>query len=251
MFEAKTYNDVRNTIGAANCLFAVAFILSCYGAVITPDHAKLVVDLLGRAKLNPLISGLVGIALLSAFWAYVSTVVLRLHDRLYEPILVKWRATYTADFILRALCFKYSHLVSPRLFEEAYDDAEKCRTFVARLFYRFVGDETKDHLATLTFFYTDIRNYWLLVLAEIYCLLFLVSAAGYWWFFPPIGRSSYRVFLAAVLLAIGFRIWANRYLDKPRRITRDQIGLVLRDHREDFEKELSALVDEFNLRASK
>ncbi len=122
---------------------------------------------------------------------------------------------------------------------------------MARLFYKFVGDETKEHLATLTFFYTDIRNYWLIVLAELYCLLCLVLAAVYWWFFPPAGRKAYLFLLIAIVLAIGFRIWANFYLDKPRRITRDQIGLILRDHQEDFEKELNAVVVDYNLKVMK
>ncbi len=55
MFEAKTYNDVRTTIGADNCLLAVVLILTCYGVIITPEHAKLVVDLLSKAKVNPII----------------------------------------------------------------------------------------------------------------------------------------------------------------------------------------------------
>lgn len=101
MFDAKTYNDVRKTIGIANCIFMALLLLAVYLIVLTPAHAKATTDLLSQLQVNPVWSGLISVGLLSALWAYVSTVIFRLHDRLYEPVLAKWRASFDADFILR------------------------------------------------------------------------------------------------------------------------------------------------------
>lgn len=249
MFDAKTYNDVRKTIGAANCLFAGLLLLACYTLVLTPAHAARITSALSTLKLDPVWSGLISIALLSATWAYIATSLLRLHDRVYEPTLVKWRASYDSDFILRCLCFGYSNIVSPRLFEEAYDDSKKRNSFMYRLFYDLMGDETKEHQAILSLFYTEIRNYWLIVLAELYCLGFLIIFTVYWSIVQSPQRGVYRFLFFILLAAIGLRILANFYLDKPRRITRDQIRTVLREHKEDFEKRLREVAQDYDLRA--
>ena len=246
MFEAKSYNDLRKTISGANVIFAVGFLVFAYLLLLTPSHKQAFRNTLQNLRLDPLVGSLVTIALLAAAWGYVTTALLRLHDRLYEPHLVSWRAGYDADFILRSLCSPYSGRVSPRLFTEAFTDAQKRQAFMQRLFYKFVGDVKSPHQELLERFYTVIRNYWLLVLAETYCTALLVSAILYICLFSP-PAPPYRSLLSVLLASIALRVWSNRYLPRIRPITVEQIGVILREHKGDFEKELDSILREYRL----
>ena len=91
MFEAKVYNDVRKTIGLANCAYGVLSILLLYFFVLTPAHRQLFDAASLKTKIPEPLVALIGVAFVTALWRYVSTAILRLHDRLFEPLLVDWR----------------------------------------------------------------------------------------------------------------------------------------------------------------
>lgn len=248
MFQARSYNDVRTTISGANVTFVVAFLILTYLFVLTPSHKQAFADTLEAIRLDPVIGSVITIGLLAAVWGYLTTALIRLHDRLYEPHLVDWRASYDTDFILRSLCFPYPHRVSPRFFHKAFSDKGARHAFMQRLFYKFVGDTKGPHAELLERFYTVIRNYWLLVLAEVYCLGFLIVAMIYYYAAghpsPPLMTP-----LTVLIVSLFLRIWANRYLPSIRPITIEQVGAILHEHRGDFEKELDSVLIEYQLHA--
>jgi hypothetical protein len=248
VFEASSYNDLRRTISGANVTLGVGFLVFVYLLVLTPSHKRAFGHALQSLRLDPLMGSVVTIALLAAAWGYLTTALLRLHDRLYEPHLVSWRAGYEADFILRSLCLVHSRGVSQRLFTEAFTDARKRQAFMQRLFYKFVGDAKSPHQDLLERFYTVIRNYWLLVLTELYCTALLVGAILYSCLFLP-STPPYRSLLGVLVASIALRVWSNRYLRNIRPITVEQIGVILREHKEDFERELDWILDEYGLRS--
>lgn len=246
VFEAKSYNDLRKAISGANVTFGVGVLVFAYLLVLTPSHKQAFRDTLQNLRLDPLVGSLFTLALLAASWGYLTTALLRLHDRLYEPHLVSWRASYDADFILRSLCSAYSWRVSPRLFTEAFTDVRRRQALMQRLFYKFVGDAKSPHQELLERFYTEIRNYWLLVLAETYCTALLVSAILYCCLFSPL-EPPYGSLLSVLVASIALRVWSNRYLPRIRPITVEQVGVILREHKEDFEKELDSILQEYHL----
>lgn len=247
MFDAKTYNEVRKAIGIANCIFAVALILTTFYLIFTQEHKTSVIESLNILKLNPIVSGLVSVTLISTVWGYISTVLIKLHDRWYEPFLVRWRASYESDFILRSLCFNYPKIISQQLFEQAFYDKRKRSSFMQRLFYKFVGDTKKEHEELISRFYTLIRNYWIIALAELYSLFFLIFSLLYCSFNTP-QKNVFPSLFGALILALLFHIWATFYITHARAITVEQINVVLKEHTEAFEKELRDVAIEYNLR---
>lgn len=249
MFDATKYNDVLKFIGGANAIFAGALVLVIYFFVLNAEHSKLVNDTLSTLKLNPLVSGLVGLGVLAAIWSYVSTSLLQLHDRLYEPVLVKWRAAYDTDFILRRLCFGYHKIISPQIFSRAFSNKSDRHAFMQRLFYKFVGDTKKNHEELLSFMYTILRNYWVMVLAELYCIGLLILSTIYLWFFTPQGDPFLFLFVV-VIVSLLLRIRANFYKDKIRDITEQQIVAILNDEKQKFEAELKQVAIDYDLRGT-
>jgi hypothetical protein len=245
VFEAKSYNDLRNTFAAANGLFAAGCLSLFYESALTPAHKLAFQGTLAVVKLNPILGSIATVSLLGTVWGFITTFLLRLHDRLYEPHLVSWRAAYEADYILRSLCAAYPGPVSEQFFERAFNDETARARFMQRLFYKFIGDSKTPHHELLERFYTAIRNYWLLALAEVYCLGFLVLTALYCYL---AGQTTppYRTWIAVLLPAIVFRVWSNRYLRKIRPITAEQISAVIQDHLADFSKTLGAILAEYN-----
>lgn len=247
MFEAKSYNDIRSTIAIGNGIFAAASLISAYLFVLTSMHKQAFETLLNGLKLNPVISPFITLAIIGGVWGYLTTFMFALHDRLYEPHLVSWRASYDADVILRSLCFPYSARVSPRLFEIAFTDKQARASFMQRLFYKFIGDSKAPHEELRERFYTIIRDYWLLVLAEIYCIAFFIVATLYCFFATP-STPPYGALLTPILASLLLRFWSNRYLPRIRPITAEQISAVHMEHRDEFEKALDSIVVEFHLR---
>jgi hypothetical protein len=246
VFEAKSYNDVRATIAAGNGIFAAAFLIFSYLFILTPAHQKAFETLLSGLKLNPLIGPFITLTILGGIWGYLTTFMVSLHDRLYEPYLVSWRAGYDADFILRSLCFPYSARVSPRLFEVAFTDKRLRASFMQRLFYRFVGDSKAPHEELRVRFYTIIRDYWLLVLLEIYCVAFFIAVALYCVWQAP-SKPPYIALLVLVIASLCLRFLSNRYLPRIRPISAEQINAIHLEHTVDFEKALDAIVAEFHM----
>jgi hypothetical protein len=246
VFAAKSYNDVRNTIAIGNGIFAAASLISIYLFVLASGHKQAFDAFISTLKLNPLIGPFITLAIVGGVWGYLTTFMFSLHDRLYEPHLVSWRASYDADFILRSLCFPYSARVSPRLFEVAFIDTRARATFMQRLFYKFVGDSKAPHEELRERFYTIIRDYWLLVLAEIYCIAFFIVATLYCFFATP-STPPYIALVVPILTSLLLRFWSNRYLPRLRPITSEQIFAIHTEHRVEFEKALDAIVAEFHL----
>lgn len=245
MFEAKSYNDLRNTFTAANGVFAAIWVALFYESTITPAHKLIFQRVISFIKVDPLFGSIFTVALIAAVWGYITTFLLRVHDRLYEPHLVSWRAGYDTDYILRSLCAAYPQRVPEQFFKRAFND-EKARTkFMQRLFYKFTGDDKTPHLELLERFYTTIRNYWLLVLAETYCLGFLVFNAIYC-FLAGQTTAPYKTWIMLLIGAVILRVWANRYLRQIRPITAEQISAVLQEHLEDFGKALKTILSEYN-----
>jgi hypothetical protein len=248
VFETKSYNDLRKTIYWANVILAAGFLIFLYLVVLVPNHKHAMEVFFQTLRLNPVLNMLVTVAVLAGVWGYLTTFLFRLHDRVYEPRLVNWRASYEADFILRSLCWAHCQSVSPRLFIDAFEDAKKRHAFMQRLFYKFVGDQKPAHQELLERFYTSIRNYWVLVLAETYCIGLLTASIVYLCFFSP-SMPPFRPLLGVVVAAIGLRVWSNHYLPKIRLITIEQIHAILEEHEQEFESELDSILDEYGLRS--
>jgi hypothetical protein len=246
LINAKSYNDLRITFAAANVAFAALCLALFYESALTPAHKVIFQGAMASIKIDPLLRSILTLSLAVGVWGYVTTYLFRLHDRLYEPHLVSWRAGYEADYILRSLCAAYPQRVSEQFFERAFDDEKARARFMQRLFYKFIGDSKTPHQELLERFYTTIRNYWLLVLAETYSLGFLIITAIY----SYLARQTnppYRAWIAVLLAAILLRVWANRYLRHIRPITAEQISAVMQEHPEEFGKALGAVLTEYNL----
>ncbi len=244
MFEAKNYNDLRKTLVFANIVLAAGWLALIYAFVLLPRHKLAFQGVFSALKLDPFWGSIITISLIAGVWGFATTFLFRLHDRLYEPHLVSWRAAYETDFILRSLAVAYPQSVPERFFERAFDDETLRARCMQRLFYRFTGDSKTPHQELLERFYATIQNYWLVVLAEVYCLAFLIFAAVYSYF---AGQASppYRTWIAVLLAAIGLRIWSNHYLPKIRPITSEQVYVVLQEHRDEFNEAMEKLLAEY------
>ena len=98
----KSYNDLRKTLAAANMLFVVVWLGLAYAFVLTPSHKQVLYGVFNTIKVDPFWGSLLTMALLASAWGFITSFLVRLHDRLYEPHLVNWRASYESDNILRS-----------------------------------------------------------------------------------------------------------------------------------------------------
>lgn len=247
MVEAKSYNDVRKTITKGNCAFAVVWLIFVYLLVLTPAHKHAFESLFSWVKVNQVVGPLATLVGAGAIWGYVTTFMFSIHDRLYEPHLVSWRASYDADFILRSLCFPYSSRISSRIFENAFTDKKIRDSLMQRLFYKFIGDSKAPHEELRERFYTIIRDYWLLVIAESYCIAFLIAATLYC-IIAAHSTSLCVALLIALIASLLLRFWSNRFLPRIRPVTVEQINVIHLEHRDEFEKALDAVALEFRFR---
>jgi len=239
MFEAKSYNQVRIGIGAANCIFALLILIFGYACVISEKHIEAIDSIMKSLIDNPVFALLPGALVISVVWAYLTTVLLRIHDRFYEPILVKWRASYDTDFILRSICRKFEDKLPENFFNNLYFSKRKRDSVMYRLFYSIVGDSKKDHEELLERFYTIIRNYWIVGLAEIYAVFALLVYAIYG-VIAHIRIPSGLVF-ALLIIAIICRIATNCILDRARPITSEQVHVILSSHSSKVEEAIKKL----------
>ena len=245
MFEAKSYNDLRNTFAGANGVFAAVWVILFYETSLVREQRAIFQGILSGIRLDPLLGSILSVALVAGVWGFLTTFLLRLHDRLYEPHLVSWRASYETDYILRALSATYPGRVPEPFFERAHGDQSARTKFMQRLFYKFTGDAKLPHQELLERFYTTIRNYWLLVLAETYCLAFMILSLIYC-FLAGQTDAPYRSWASVLIVAILLRVWSNRYLQQIRPITAEQINVVLDEHPEEFRAALGKILEEYN-----
>jgi len=243
-FEVKSYNQLRFYLGVANSFLMFVLLLLSYELVLTENHKQAVDTGLGALHIHPLLSGLSILAMLSGLWGWLSTIVLRLHDRVHEPWIRKWRAGYDADFILRTLCHGQSANISPDLFERAYADKRICRKLMQRLFYSFAGDCTSGSEGRRMFFYTAMWKYWTAALCDLYCLVGITLLAVY--HISASSRLSPSLVLGLCAVILISRVFMNSVLDEAHEITLDQIHNIRTHCKEQFEEELQGVAGELS-----
>lgn len=243
-FEVKSYNQLRFYLGLANSVGAFLLLLLAYSFVLTPDHTETILRALEKLRAHPFLSAVPASLVLSGFWGWFSTIVLRLHDRVHEPWIRKWRASYDADFILRGLCYDQSNNVSSDLFERAYTDKRVCRKLMQRLFYNFAGDSTCTREGSRAFFYTVMWKYWFAALCDLYSVSGIVLFGAYhiW----SGSRMSAGLVFGLCLVQLVCRIFSNRFLDEAHEITLSQIHGVRTEKDEEFQNELEKVGKELS-----
>lgn len=235
-FEVKTYRQLEFVIGGANVVLLSACLVIGYFVVLAATDRVRVDDVLSRISSSKIVA-LLPVAVISIVWAWSATQILRLHDRVHEPILRKWRAGYDSDFVLRSLLSSYTDRVPPELYERAYADARLRNKFMGRLFYAFVGDEAKNAEGQRLFIYGELTKYWCLGLVEIYAGLALLVFASYTW--RAGSPLSPLLVIALVLIGTAARIYSNSVLDAVHSITIEQVAEIRNNHSADLEKALS------------
>jgi hypothetical protein len=243
-FEVKSYNQLRFYLALANSCLVFVLLFLAYELVLTERHRETIIGALEVLRVHPLLSGLPLLAGLSGFWGWASTILLRLHDRIHEPWIRKWRAGYDADFILRSLCYKHADNISPDLFERAYVDKRVRRKLMQRLFYAFAGDCTSGHEGSRTFFYTVMWRYWFMALCDLHSLLAIVVFAVYHLAVDSAMSPGLTVGLSATLLVS--RAVSNRFLDDAHEITLNQVHDIRTRDQKQFDDELKAVAKELS-----
>lgn len=223
-FEIKSYPQLQFALGIFNTFLVVLVFITFYQCVLIPDHIKIVDNLLARAKLDQIISGVPVLLGLAGLWGWLSAIVFRFHDRIHEPRITKWRAWYDADFILRALCYGFSSFFSPDLFERAYEDKRVGDKLMSRLFYHFAGDSISTLEGKRIFFYTIMWKYWSIALLDLYSTFALVAMLTYCLY----TKSNVQTIPALVLIALVTlsRIIAHHFIDEAHSITLEQIHAI-------------------------
>jgi|GEM_PF-4120572 len=239
-FEVKSYKQLEQWLGFFNIVFTVALVIGFYFGVATPIH-KTIIDKYLASKLWTIIP-LFGVALC---WAWVATQILRLHDKIYEPIIRKWRAIYEADFILRALVIRFGITPPISLFEKAYDDKRLRRKLMQRLFYDFIGDETTTATGKRIFFYSEMARYWVMGLASVYCFIALISYGLYTAILIATIKPCVIICTGFVLLLS--QIYSNHVLDTAHEISAEQVSAVYVKHEVDWRIAFENVVREENL----
>lgn len=240
-FEIKSYKQLELLLGFMNTVLVVALLLVMYFHVLTTLH-RTTIDSMITVVSNQKIWALVPLGVLAILWAWIATQILRLHDRVHEPRIRKWRATYDADFVLRALVHKFNAPVAAGLFERAYSDKRLRGKLMQRLFYNFIGDETKTAEGRRVFFYSEMGKYWTMGLAAVYCFVALLVYGCYGLVVGTALPSG--VVLAIAILLLFAEIYSNHVLDSAHNITLDQVSAVYNTHRDEWGAALTEVLKE-------
>jgi len=240
-FEIKSYPQLQFALGAVNFMILSFLCIVSYFFVITPSHVKIINDILDFLSKNKILS-LIPVGILVVIWGWISTHFLRLHDRICEPYLFRWRAIYDADFILRALLYDISGSISCDIYERAYVDKRICEKLMQRLFYNFVGDETTTAQGRRLFFYTVMWKYWSLALLDLYAVVFLLFLSAY----HIVTKSSPNPVVLGIIIMLSLitRITSKRSLDEAHKITIEQIASIKKEHAEELRKEALSVATE-------
>jgi hypothetical protein len=243
-FEIKSYPQLNFALGAVNSLLLGSCLVTTYLMVLTPEHAKSVdsvLSLITKSRIADTIS-VVGV---SCIWGWIATHFLRLHDRLHEAHIRKWRAVYDADFILRSLLSELSGAISQEIFTRAYYDKRVCRKAMQRLFYNFVGDEAETAPGRRMFFYTVMWKYWSLALLDLYATATLV--AGLLYHVITASRPNPLFFLTVAVALLVARVAANPILDEAHEITEEQIAAIKNKHGTELRREAINITTDLGL----
>jgi hypothetical protein len=245
-FEIKNYNQLQFALGLTNTVLAGSLLLGVYFYALLPDHAQAVDATIKKLASNKILVSLPILMVVSGVWGWLSTVLLRIHDRWHEPWIRKWRAGYEADFILRGLCYDGARFISRDLFERAYDDKRVRSKVIQRLFYNFIGDEAKLADGRRLFFYACMWKYWTLSLVEIYLTLFLFITLVYRYSAGGALAAPWLILLIAFAGAFLARVLQNLSIDEAHKITIEQMDIIRREKAKDFEKAAKDVAKELN-----
>lgn len=240
-FELKSYKQLELLLGFMNTVLVVALLLVMYFRVLTAPH-RVAIDSMITAVSDQKIWALAPLGAIAILWAWTATQILRLHDRVHEPLIRKWRASYDADFILRALVLTFNVAVPTGLFERAYAEKRLRDKLMQRLFYNFIGDETKIAEGRRVFFYGEMGRYWTVSLLALYCFLALITY-GVYALFVGTSLSAGTVLIIAFFL-LGSEMYSNLVLDSAHAITLDQVAAVWKTHPDEWRTALSDVLAE-------
>jgi len=202
------------------------------------------IDIMTKNKLFSLLGKVLIITIISIIWGWLSTIVLRIHDRIHEPYIRKWRAGYDADFILRGVSYEFNQNIRPDIFERAYVDKRICKKMMENMFYKYCGDYISKGEGQRVFFYTIMWKYWSFALCDFYSMLGLLFYAAYhiW------QKTQFNPYLVAFLTIsiLLSRIILNKLIDEAHSITAAQIYRIRTESRDSLEKRVKTLGDELN-----
>jgi hypothetical protein len=243
-FEIKSYPQLQFFLGAVNAVLLSLSLLVAYWIVLKQSDQVAADALIAKISSTRMVA-LLPLAALALVWAWVATNLLRLHDRVHEPWIRAWRASYDSDFILRSLLRTCQIKAPAELFERAYADKRLRGKFMQRLFYNFVGDETETAEGRRLFFYSEMARYWTLALVDLYVLscllLFGVYGALSGTLLNPL------LVLCLTLVGIAARMVSNRALISAHDLSVEQVEAIRRDHAGALEAELEKILTEQGL----
>jgi hypothetical protein len=244
-FTYDTYQDVRKNLFRYSAITLNLAGFAAYQWILPPSHQQWVSKWFEYLSKNPVAGGLlkggVGIAIFSGL-AFVLIEFLKVHDRIYDKYVVRWRLRFDTDFILQRLLNPFGHRVSRKFYAEA---ERNLRDFMERLYYPFVGDrDGKIGKNAIVRFYERITIYWLTQVNEIIIGLVVALIAAYRFFGPP--EDQYRAQLLTVLLAVIVvflvnRLWMYSARVEVRQATAEQIDQITDQHQPDLEQRLQTL----------
>ena len=243
-FEIKTYPQLNFALGLVNALLLATFLVGAYFLMLTPQHVRTVDDVLSFINRGKILD-VVSIGAMACLWGWIATYFLRLHDRLHEPRIRKWRAMYNADFILRSLLADSGGIFSQELFDRAYADKRICNKLMQRIFYNFMGDETQTAPGSRMFFYAVMWKYWSLALVDLYAIFTLLAGCAYGIIFHT--KLNPWLIGIAVLMSVFSRMMSNKVLDEARGITVEQIAAIKSHHGKELLQEATAVATELCL----
>ena len=244
-FEIKSYPQLNFALGAVNVILLLACFAGVYYLVLIPEHVDHIDKLRPFAAQASNAISIAGISCLSCLWGWIATHFLRLHDRVHEPHIRKWRASYDADFILRSLLSDFAGGISQDIFVRAYHDKRTCRTLMERLFYKFVGDETETAAGKRMFFYTAMWKYWSLALLDLHASATLVFI-GIYHLVTSSHPKAVLLFIAVTAILVS-RIMSNWLLDEAHEITEEQIVAIKTNHAAALHREATSIATDLGM----
>jgi hypothetical protein len=249
-FSYETYQDVRDN------LFKYAVVpLNIVGATIVlfvfpPAWRVALKGILDTLIQEPWKTVVDGAGVIAAFTilAFLLIEVFKVHDRLYDKYIIRWRAKYDADTIIPRLVRKLGARLPDRFFEEA---SRNLKQFMERLYYWFVTDhEPKISKNLLVRFYERVTIYWLTQVNEI-LLLFLASAIAIGRALGPSTVEYRTTLLTVLLLTVGAfalnRLWVRNSREGVQEATFAEIDAITADHFSDLEDRVQQLCKAYSI----
>ena len=244
VFEVKSYSQLQFRIGIVNTIFVFILIIILQMSVLTDSHTQMFDDFVSRTKANKLLGQVLTVTIISIVWGWLSTIVLRIHDRIHEPYIRKWRAGYDADFILRGVSYEFNQNISPDIFEIAYVDKRICKKMMQNMFYKYCGDYISKGEGQRVFFYTTMWKYWSFALCDFYSMLGLLFYAAYH-IWQKTRFNPYLVTFLTISILLS-RFIMNKLLDEAHSITASQIYQIRTENRGSLEEGVKNLGEELN-----